>query len=37
MLLALDVAIEMSKDRNFGVPVPGYIDENVSDKAVKII
>lgn len=37
LLQAVDVAIEMNKNRDFGVPVPDYMDENVSDKVVKII
>ena len=35
--LAVDVAVEMVKDGCYGLPVPNYVDENVSDKVVKII
>lgn len=34
---AVDVAVEMNKNRDLGIPVPDYVDENVSDKVVKII
>lgn len=37
LLQAVDVAVEMNRHRNFGIPVPDYVDENVSDKVVKII
>lgn len=37
LLQAVDVAVEMNKDQNNGIPVPDYIDENVSTKTVKII
>lgn len=37
LLQAVDIAVEMNKDRNLGLPVPDYADENVSDKVVKII
>lgn len=37
LLQAVDVAIEMNNNKDFGVPVPDYVDENVSDKVVKII
>lgn len=37
LLQAVDVAVEMNKDGNFGIPVPDYVDENISDKVVKII
>lgn len=37
LLQAVDVAVEMNKNGNLGIPVPDYIDENVSDKVVKII
>ena len=33
----MDVAVEMNANRDFGIPVPDYVDENVSDKVVKII
>ena len=34
---AVDVAVEMNANRDLGIPVPDYTDENVSDKVVKII
>ena len=37
LLQAVDVAVEMNKNLDFGIPVPDYVDENVSDKVVKII
>ncbi len=37
VLQAVDVAVEMNKNGDLGVPVPNYIDENVSTKVVKII
>jgi len=39
LLQAVDTAVEMVKDEINGgaIPVPDYIDENVSDKVVKII
>ena len=37
LLQAVDVAVEMVKDGYYGLPVPNYVDENVSDKVVKLI
>lgn len=37
LLQAVDVAVEMNKNQDLGRPVPDYIDENVSNKVVKII
>ena len=37
LLQAVDVAVEMNKNNDLGIPVPDYTDENVSDKVVKII
>ena len=37
LLQAVDVAVEMNNNKDLGVPVPDYVDENVSDKVVKII
>ena len=37
LLQAIDVAVEMNKNKDLGIPVPDYVDENVSDKVVKII
>ena len=39
LLQAVDTAVEMVRDEKDGgaIPVPDYVDENVSDKVVKII
>ena len=37
LLNAVEVAVEMNKNGDYGIPVPNYIDTNVSDKVVKII
>ena len=37
LLQAVDVAVEMVKNGDNGVPVPNYTDENVSTKVVKLI
>ncbi len=37
LLQSVDMAVEMVKNGDNGVPVPDYTDENVSDKVVKII
>ncbi|MCI9136028.1 MAG: UDP-N-acetyl glucosamine 2-epimerase [Lachnospiraceae bacterium] len=37
VLQAVDMAVEMQKNGDFGVDVPNYTDENVSTKAAKII
>ncbi len=37
LLQAVDLAVEMTKNGDLGIPVPDYTDENVSDKVVKII
>lgn len=37
LLQAVDLAVNMVKNSDNGVPVPDYLDENVSDKVVKII
>ncbi|HBL35965.1 MAG TPA: UDP-N-acetylglucosamine 2-epimerase (non-hydrolyzing) [Firmicutes bacterium] len=37
LLQAVDTAVEMNKNGDYGIPVPDYIDENVSSKVVKII
>ena len=37
LLQAVDTAVEMVKNCDNGTPVPEYVDENVSDKVVKII
>ena len=37
LLQAVDTAVEMNKNGDYGVPVPDYVEENVSTKVVKII
>ena len=37
LLQAVDTAVEMVKNGDNGIPVPDYMDENVSDKVVKLI
>lgn len=37
LLQAVETAVEMVKNGDNGIPVPDYVDENVSDKVVKII
>ena len=37
LLQAVETAVDMNDDGNFGIPVPDYIEENVSTKVVKII
>lgn len=37
LLQAVEVAVSMEADGDCGKPVPDYVDENVSDKVVKII
>ena len=37
LLQAVDVAVEMVKNVDNGIPVPNYTDENVSTKIVKLI
>ena len=37
LLQAVDTAVEMTKDNELGIPVPDYVDENVSTKVVKLI
>lgn len=37
LLQAVDTAVEMNKNGDFGIPVPDYTEENVSTKVVKII
>ncbi len=37
LLQAVDTAVEMYKNQDYGMPVPDYIEENVSTKVVKII
>ena len=37
LVQAVELAVEMNKEKDLGIPVPDYVDENVSDKVVKII
>ena len=37
LLQAVDTAVEMNKNGDYGIPVPDYVEENVSNKVVKII
>lgn len=37
LLQSVDTAVEMLSENDNGIPVPDYIDENVSSKVVKII
>lgn len=37
LLQAVDTAVEMVRGGDNGIPVPDYVEENVSDKVVKII
>ena len=37
LLQAVEVAVEMNQNGDNGVPVPDYMDQNVSDKVVKLI
>lgn len=37
LLQAVDTAVEMNRNGDYGIPVPDYTDENVSTKVVKII
>ncbi|MBQ6357096.1 MAG: UDP-N-acetylglucosamine 2-epimerase (non-hydrolyzing) [Solobacterium sp.] len=37
LLQAVELAIDMNRNGDYGIPVPDYIEENVSTKVVKII
>ena len=37
LLQAVDTAVQMNLDGDYGIPVPDYVEENVSTKVVKII
>lgn len=37
LLQAVDTAVDMTKDNDLGIPVPDYVEENVSTKVVKLI
>ena len=37
LLQAVDTAVSLNNDAQYGIPVPDYVEENVSTKVVKII
>ena len=37
LLQAVETAVTMQAEKQFGIPVPDYVEENVSTKVVKII
>lgn len=37
LLQAVDTAVELHRNGDYGIPVPDYVEENVSTKVVKII
>lgn len=37
LLQAVDTAVELNEAGDYGIPVPDYLDENVSTKVIKII
>ena len=37
LLQSVDTAVEMNKAGDYGIPVPDYVEENISTKVVKII
>ena len=37
LLQAVDTAVQMNLEEDYGIPVPDYVDENVSTKVVKLI
>lgn len=37
LLQSVDTAVELNKNGEYGIPVPDYLEENVSTKVVKII
>ena len=37
LLQSVEIAVELIRDGNQGIPVPDYVDENVSTKVVRII
>lgn len=37
LLQAVDTAVSMNQNEDYGIPVPDYVEENVSTKVVKII
>ncbi len=37
LIQAVATAVEMNKEGDYGIPVPNYVDENISTKVVKLI
>ncbi|MEE1503943.1 MAG: UDP-N-acetylglucosamine 2-epimerase (non-hydrolyzing), partial [Acutalibacteraceae bacterium] len=37
LVQAVETAVDMNENGDFGIPVPTYVEENVSTKVVKII
>ena len=37
LIQAVEVAVKMNNNGDYGIPVPDYVEENVSTKVVKII
>ena len=37
LLQSIDLAVEMVRNEDLGIPVPDYLDTNVSDKIMRII
>jgi UDP-N-acetylglucosamine 2-epimerase (non-hydrolysing) len=37
LLQAVDTDVQMNQNGDYGIPVPDYVEENVSTKVVKII
>lgn len=37
LIQAVETAVEMNRNGDYGIPVPDYVEENVSSKVVKII
>jgi len=37
LLQAVDTAVSMNRNKDLGIPVPDYVEENVSTKVIKII
>ena len=37
LLQAVDTAVQMHQNGDYGIPVPDYVEENVSTKVVKLI
>lgn len=37
LLQSVEMAVEMNRNKDYGIPVPDYVDTNVSTKVVKII